>query len=615
MSTMSETTNQGSLFQPWDEAALSPVANPDTFQLRNYQDLCLSSASDAVNRGVSSMLIVLPTGSGKSIVFSNLLDRLGKKRMLVVAHREELLKQASKHIKFANPSLKVALEQASTYAPLDANVVVASKDTIGKGKRWEQRLGRFDPFDIVVVDEAHHTAAPSYLKPLKFLNAGRAGGPTLVGVTATPMRGDGKPLANIFDELVFKRDIIELTEEGEKAEDGPYLCRLTARRIISSADISGVSQSKGDLDLGELASAVNIDSRNSLIISAVEDYAADRKCIIVFAVDKAHAYALTKQFEERGHVAECVTDSTSATDRPRLLGAFYRGDIRILVNVGIATEGYDNPRIDCIVMARPTRSPLLYLQIIGRGTRPFRGNGTKEDPEKKNCLILDIADTCGRHAVMSAGAAFGVRSIDFLGKDIIAATKRIKQAAQMGLQVQDGDSIEDIDKRKNILDKLAAANTTYVKSSAEFVDIFNAISIADEVVSSSIFPWVRLGMDKYVMPMWDKISALFSRDPVGEWTVTHDSKVHKSGNFKEAPPFKWADTVLKKLYPATWKNCRIDAKWRTRDAASDKQIQLLERLGVSKYALPRNFYKGDASHFINALLAYRKEFKALQMRG
>lgn len=570
-----------------DMAHMAPSARP-------YQLAALQAIRAAADRGVRRQLVVLATGMGKTYVASRLLDVLGVERMLWLAHRYELLEQAREHLQRANPLLNVEVEQADRYADRSADVVVASIPTLGP--KSSKRLETFDPtaFGVVVHDESHHISSDTALRVLRYFRCGEADGPVLVGLTATPFRGDGVPLSNVFDEVVYEKGLREGIEEN-------WLCRVRAVRVKSQTDLSNVSTRLGDFAETELATAANTDLRNSLIASAIEDHAQGRNTILVFAINIAHVEALTAQLRQRGHAAECVTAHTHSNDRWKIFKRIRDGETRMLVNCGITIEGWDCPSVDCIVMCRPTKSTVLYTQMFGRGTRQSPDTG------KVDLLVVDIVDVCGRHKVQTASAVFGMRDVDLLGGDALEAAKVCERAEEAGVAVEDGDTVEEVE-RKAALRELLAKRTIRVETMAQAIDLFDASHTASEVERESLFPWVRAGRERYVLPIDGPMCATLSRDALGIWKCQVGQVGGENVGTGGEPPFKAADKVVKRYagtfytkdkYPIPrWKQLAHDAKWR-RDKPREHELRMLNALGIK--LVPPGVTRGAVCELISHL--------------
>jgi len=518
--------------------------------------------------------------------------------MLVLAHRQELLDQARNHLRTANPLLRVDIEQADRWADDNADVVVASVQTLGRA--GGRRLERMRNFDAVVIDEAHHATADTYVRIMRHCGVGEADGPVLVGVTATPFRGDKASLANVFDQVVYEKSLRAGIEEN-------WLATIRAVRVQSQTNLSNVSTRLGDFAETELAEATNTDYRNSLIASAIEQHAPERSCILIFGVDVKHVEALTAQLSMRGHATEMVTGFTPQSDRWRIFDRFADGRTRILVNCGVCTEGYDNPRIDCLVMARPTKSSLLFQQCLGRGTRRTEG--------KPDCLVIDVVDVCGRHHVQTAATAFGLRDLDLLGGDVLEAVETCEEAEALGVPIFDGETVEDVKERSN-LPALVAKGTVYVETRAQAINLFAAGSPSPEVEADSEFPWMRMGQDRYVLAIDRARHAVLHRDTLGIWSVDLPGEGGLNCGDDDAPPWDEADRVVKRMAGKfvtgdgvevpMWKVLSNQARWK-QQAPTDKQVAQLKRMGV--LMLPDDLTRGAASQMITHLFTLRREMQ------
>jgi ATP-dependent helicase IRC3 len=236
-------------------------------KLRDYQRECLKAVYENYRTGIRRQVVSLPTGSGKTVIFSELPRYLKmKKKMLVLAHRSELLEQARDKIRQANPDLRVEIEQAGRVAGPESQVVVASVPTLGREN--SKRLRRLDSEDfyIIVVDEAHHSTAKTYVRVLKHFGVfEKTGRKLLVGFTATPKRGDGKGLDAVFQEIVFSRTLPEMIDAG-------YLSPVAGYRVETDVDLSRVKVRMGDFVASQLSAAVNIEQRNELVVKVYSSF-------------------------------------------------------------------------------------------------------------------------------------------------------------------------------------------------------------------------------------------------------------------------------------------------------------------------------------------------------
>lgn len=351
-------------------------------QLRDYQH----EAVQAVQRDwqeYTDVLVVAATGAGKTEMFTAILIGDGNgtpgvledgKRALILSHRTELVDQPIWRMRSRFPHLEGKL--GAVIAGRDecaAQIVSASVQTLSRGSRL-QRILECGPVDYLVTDEAHHAEASTYQGVYRQL---REANPNLrhLGVTATPVRADGKGLVGTFQRVSYKVDIKDLVRMG-------YLVRPRWQVIDTGISLAGVRSVAGDFNAKQLAHAFETPAAFDLIVQSHREYAHERTAV-VFCISVNGAHELTHRFCEAGYTAACVYGGTPHDERRDILGRFSVGELQIVCNVGVLTEGYDNPRISAIHMARPTRSDGLYIQCMGRGLRLADG--------KEDCLILDYA--------------------------------------------------------------------------------------------------------------------------------------------------------------------------------------------------------------------------------
>ncbi len=373
--------------------------------LRPYQRDAVRAVLAARREGVRRMLVSLPTGAGKTVVFSE-LARLARRQVLVLAHREELLAQAREKLERALGGTErvVAVEQGARRAPEEARVVVCSIRSLR-----EERLARLiegRDIGLVIYDECHHAAAEDNMRVLRQLGAFEEGWTgTLLGFTATTQRGDGQGLDAVFEQIVYARTLPEMIADG-------YLCRLRGFRVATGADLTRLSPGGLDFVEEELAEAVDIEDRNALVARSIQELARDRRTI-AFCVTVRHARNLARALNLLGVPAGIVHGEMAPEARARELAEFREGKTRVLTNVAVLTEGFDDPGVSCVAMARPTRSEGLYAQCVGRGTRLFEG--------KKDCLVLDFADVSSLD-LCTLPSLFGApRELDLRGEDVSEA--------------------------------------------------------------------------------------------------------------------------------------------------------------------------------------------------
>lgn len=400
IATLSLPADPGVRGQVPNTAATSPGSEPGTAgtapTLRPYQ----TAAIEAVGRELAthrSTLLVLPTGCGKTVVFAEIarVDALAGSRTLVLAHRTELLDQAAR--KLTDVGVTSSIDQGQRIGSRWSQVVVGSVQTL-RGARL-QRYPR-DFFGKIVVDEAHHAAAKSYGNILEYFT-----GAKILGVTATPDRGDGKGLGKIFETLAF-------TYEMRKAIADGFLSPLRAKRVlVDDIDLSAVKNRAGDFAQDELSKILNEDTAVHGVVNPLLEMAGDRRTLI-FGVDVAHAKAIAQFINRKKPGAAMALDGTAnAIERAAVLELFRRGKFQYLANCALFTEGFDEPSIQCVALARPTQSRALYTQMLGRGTRLH--------PGKADCLVLDFVGNSGKHRLIGPADALAGRDLDERTREII----------------------------------------------------------------------------------------------------------------------------------------------------------------------------------------------------
>lgn len=323
-----------------------------------------------------STLYVAATGTGKTTIFAE-LTRVWPGRVLVIAHRDELLQQAQRRLE-AMTDEPVELEQAE-WRSGNARIVVASIQTLAR----EQRLHRFSPndFGLLIVDEAHHAVATSYQRVLEWFS-----GAKVLGVTATPDRGDRLALGKIFDSVAMVYDIADAIKDQ-------WLCPLVAERVPIDVDLSKIETVAGDLNQGQLDEAMGDEHVLEGVARPCFERAGDRRTVL-FTTSVVNAHKLAGIFNElRPNCARAVDGGTDIDERRAILRGYSNGDFQFLCNVMIATEGWDDPATSCVAIGRPTKSRALFTQMVGRGLRIH--------PGKADCLVLDFAGNAGKHALVS----------------------------------------------------------------------------------------------------------------------------------------------------------------------------------------------------------------------
>lgn len=408
-------------------------------ELRPYQEEARQAIEKEWASGVQKTLLVLPTGTGKTVVFSKVVeDRVREgDRVLIMAHRGELLSQAADKLRKMT-GLTCAIEKAdeSCIGKWD-RVVVGSVQSLQR----PQRLDRFpdDYFSTIVVDEAHHAITDGYKRVLNhFPNA------NVLGVTATPDRGDMKNLGEVFQSLAYEYSIVKAIREG-------YLCKIMAQTIPLQLDMSSLKTQAGDYTLGSIDSA--LDPYLEQIAVEMEKYCKDRKTVVFLPLIKT-----SQKFRDilNRHGFNAAEVNGMSDDRDQILKDFENDKYNILCNSMLLTEGWDCPSVDCIVVLRPTKVRSLYCQMVGRGTRL--------SPGKENLLLLDFLWMSEKHELC--------RPADIICKNKEVAQKMTDNLADAGvpedIEAAEKKASEDVLKERE--DRLAEQLRAMQKRKRSLVD-------------------------------------------------------------------------------------------------------------------------------------------------
>ena len=368
-------------------------------ELRPYQQQARDRIHAEWENGHTRTLLVLPTGTGKTIVFASVAAdqvRAGD-RVLILAHRGELLEQAADKLQ-RSTGLVSAVEKAdATCLNTWFRVVVGSVQTLQRTARLE-RFPR-DYFGTIIIDEAHHAITDGYRRILDYFGSAK-----VLGVTATPDRGDMRNLGEVFDSLAFEYKLTDAIKEG-------YLCRIMAQTIPLKLDISSVTMSGGDYAVGDLGTA--LDPYLEQIAAEMAQRCKGRKTVVFLPLIKT-----SQKFRDllNSHGFRAAEVNGQSTDRKEVLADFDAGKYNVLCNSMLLTEGWDCPSVDCVVVLRPTKVRSLYSQMVGRGTRL--------SPGKSDLLLLDFLWMTDKHELC--------RPADLVCEDRAVARQMTENLAQTG---------------------------------------------------------------------------------------------------------------------------------------------------------------------------------------
>jgi ATP-dependent helicase IRC3 len=543
--------------------ALSLGGTGTTLALRPYQQEAVEAVLEATRQGCRRQLGVAGVGAGKTVVLVSLAARMNV-RTLIIAHRDELIQQAAEKVRLWWPDADLGIVKAERNDFGAQDVIVASIQSLSPA-----RLARMGRFGLVVVDETHRIAAPSYVRALDALDAGKPDGPLLLGVTATPDRADGKGLDSHFDKIVFNYDLLWLIREG-------YLVDIRAIGVeMKNLRLENVKVRHGDYADGELGAAMTAANAPWWIVKSWREHAAGMKTL-VFMPTVENAEDVAAEFNANGIRSACVSGKTPMDERRRILRDFSSGRIQVLSNVGVATEGYDEPSIECVVLGRPTKSRGLFTQMAGRGVRLH--------PGKSELLLLDVTSTSENLDLCSVATLAGVSKKAMKGRSLVQAVEdkeaaEAAAAAKLAARVASASLRPDADMVSRRVELFKggqpdrAKRLTWRKRRGVFSAEAGGMTLVME----------PMGGDRYrVLSVVDKVSSVVM----------------------EGVPLALAQGVAEEH--ARSSNGAVAGKPQVHNpkgAPTDKQMAFAQKLGLS---IPPGMTKGELSRRIDAELSARK---------
>lgn len=537
-------------------------------RLRGYQTDAIDAVFKAWADGMRRPAIVLPTGAGKTVVFSALISQFAGSfapggglghRVIVLVHRDELADQAMAKIHAVAPHLTVGKVKAET-RQVHADVMVCSVQTLARGTALRQiradetRHGRVG---LIITDECHHAAAPSYGKVYDaFPDA------LQLGVTATMARGDRLGLGDVWEEVVYSRSILWMMSKG-------YLAPVRTRQVqVAKLDMGGVKTSRGDYAAGDLGRAMLEAEAEKAIPRAYRDH-ADGRPGIVFTPTVATAQAVADEMNAAGITTAVVSGETPKDERHTIYDDFRHGRVQVLSNCMVLTEGFDAPWAEVAVIARPTQSAPLYTQMVGRVLRPY--------PGKADALVLDLVGASSNK----------LRTLVDLDPTVPLR------------EVQEGETLQEAIEREAEEDKDGPVNTFVTEGmfglKVKDVDMFSA---SDKV-------WLKTRAGVLFVPAGDTTVFLFKSlaDPslmdVVTYTKGHPRPVRhpKHQGLDLSTAMAWGEVVAEDVGAFS---VAKSASWR-KGKPSEDQLRVTESLGIDTTGMRR----GAVSDVISVAFASR----------
>lgn len=352
-------------------------------KLRDYQEECVNKINEMINE--EKKIAYLATGSGKTIIMAEVAKNTSG-RVLIVVDQLELREQTIDKLIAVGVNKEEIGSVQGKYDNVHKKCVIATRQSLTHPK--SDRLDRIianGGFEVVLIDECHRGV--NQIKKIIDLVANNA---KVIGFTATPFN---QQLKSVFTDFIYEKDILSLIDDD-------YLCSPRCFSVSTNTDLSGVKTVGGEFVQSQLSDVVDNAERNAIIVKAYKDYAKDRNHCLVFATSIEHADNLTKAFNINGISAKSVDSFDDSNERENTISEFKKGKFRVLVNVAILTTGFDFEALDAIIMARPTKSRILYTQCIGRGLRIAEG--------KDDCLIIDITDNFKNNNLLNTKSIFDI---------------------------------------------------------------------------------------------------------------------------------------------------------------------------------------------------------------
>jgi len=517
-------------------------------KLRDYQREAIDAVFSAWAEGVRRPAIVLPTGAGKTVVFSALVKEWRKRdgaalkaygsRVIILAHRDELVDQAIAKLRAVLPQDVTVGKVKATQNEITADVMVCSVQTLSSQRRLNNLVlldqGTDRPkVGLIITDECHHAAAASYQK---IYNAF----PDVLqlGVTATMARGDRVGLGKVWDDVVYSKSVLWMMSKN-------YLTDVEAKQVnLWGVDMADVKTSRGDYQAGDLGRALMESEAHRPIAAAYQEYAKDRRGI-VFTPTVETAEATAGELNTAGVKTAVISGETPRDERRRIFDDFRTGRVQVLSNCMVLTEGFDAPWAEVAVIARPTQSQPLYVQMVGRVLRPW--------PGKTKALVLDV---------VGASASNKLRTLIDLEPGVVQEVKEGETLAE----AQEREEAES----NSLVPGTAGSFTLKVKD----VDLFAGSDHAWVTTPKGVL-YISCG-ERYVF-LWP------SREP-GLWDVCHaDTKGREPWQRSDyvgldlGSAMAWGEAVSEDFYGGF--STRKTAAWR-KGPPSDAQVALAERLRI-----------------------------------
>lgn len=469
--------------------------------LRPYQNECIRLCAEKMSAEPVRIAVSMATGTGKTVTFAHLLREikpLSEKAVqtLIVAPSKEIVEQTARQCAKLYGDENVEIELGNEKASGNALITVASVQSLNSGSR----LLKFSPenFKALIIDEAHHIVAPTYLKLLKHFNAdSKSPMVNVIGFSATLDRHDGQLVSTALDELLYQLELPEMIEQK-------WLCPVKFTRVFpTNMEVKYKDKEEMYVRIAEKATTKKAVHR---VVDAWLQQAANRRSTLVFCVDKEHVQMTTKAFCAKSIEARSVTGETPSKERSRLIAEFANGDFPVLINCGVFLEGADIPNVDCIMLARPVKSQPMLLQMIGRGLR--------QCPDKQDCHVIDLAG-CLSHGISTSRRYILSSASESFNENMTAQEKARNELNELKKTVE--KKISESEKRPSIRPR--SEDLTFLNYDG--ISSLNVDTpLSRRIESFSTFSWVHIKKQQFLLSLGlSEGTLLVFEDPVNGMIV------------------------------------------------------------------------------------------------
>jgi ATP-dependent helicase IRC3 len=563
---------------------------------RDFQSDAIEASIAAYDAGTRRQLLVMATGTGKTHCFGSLYTAAKSRlpgQMLVLAHTDELVRQNTLRMQEMHGVDSVSMEMGKHEADPAVPIISASVQTLGRKGTTRGDKFNWSNIDKIIVDEAHHSTTDAYKRILDMSGClSPESNKLLLGVTATPQRTDGVALDSLYEKVVYLYPLRKAISDG-------WLVDIRGYCVRTATSLEGITRADGDFSKTELSQRVNSSQRNQQVVDAWKRVGELRKAV-VYCCDIEHAQAVAEEFRGAGIAAEAMWGDDP--DRVYKLGRHRSGTCMVLCVVGLLIEGYDDPSISCIILARPTQSAILLPQMVGRGTRLEDGVNLKdhapEDKVKRDTIVVYFIDGNPSPSLITLPTLMGLsNNLDVEGRSIVTAAEFVEALQEENPNV-DFSKMESFETAKTLIEQ---------------VDMFR-VNFPQEVKDNSELVWYKsvTGGYKMSIPKEGPERQGFvhiQENALGQWALAGEingEQFHGTrASFEEA--IKVTDEqIRKRVSSRTLSNILREAKWHGNPVTRGQKKMLTMLFPWKKFDFSQ-IKSGEASKLISETLLRRKK--------